>query len=1146
MGRFLKRTLESVIAGTPRFVVALWLACAVSMCLPAVGNAQELSGSIKGQVTDPSGALVGGARVRATNTDTGITKSAVSDGEGRFEFLQLKVGKYDVAVEKGGFKTYTLTGLTLVLNQIYTVSARLDLGSTTETITVEAVSNQVETSTSQLSTVIDSAKIVDLPLNGRNWTQLQQLAPGVTGASDRFGVYSTNGGQTQQNSYLINGADSINLLTNTPGITPSPDAIQEFNLITSTINAEYSRNGGGILNAVIKSGTNHFHGSAFEFYRDTFLDAHNYFQRTAPEFHQNQFGGTIGGPIWKDHTFAFFSYQGTRARQPQTGSGLVSVFSDSQRTGDFSNGTGTCPFGANVSPIALKGSNGVTQPAGTPYCTLFPTGVIPASDINSISSQFLGSIPHANFGNNQFSFNPISRTSQDQEILRIDHNFSGKDAIWGSMFLENFPITDTLSFPPYGPTLPGWGDISENHNKNFSVDWMRTFDATAVNEFRVSYQRINQSFASPQNVVDPSGMGFNVTPQDKAAQSVPFVSVFGLFSVGYSLYGPQFITNQNYQIADNFSKNHGKHTLKFGFSGTRYGLNYLYDVFNNGEYSFAGFGTFSTGVPGADFLLGFPDSFGQSTPGRLDSRSYEYYVYAQDEWKVRTNLTVNYGLGYQIDTPLNNFAFGGLGSNCFTQGVQSTVFPTAPKGVLFPTDPGCSQSGYYTKYGHLGPRVGFSYSPDAKRKLAIRGGFGIYYNRNVGEIQNPFLTVSPFNLFQAGVGQIGGSPSFANPWSGWTLSGPSTVTPVSFANPYPFAPPGRGAKVDFSQFLPLGLTVTDPNFTSAYTMNFNLNVQRELPGKAILQVGYVGAVGRHLNLVRQLNPISLAGAADCIADPTCRAFGHSFDFQNFAFPNHFSIYPGNVVSGISDEVSDGVSSYNSFQASLTKRLTHGLSLLASYTWSHSIDNGSGYEDSIGQYGAGYTTNPFNPGRDRGDSAFDARHRFVVSYQYELPGINRFTNNRIAKAVINGWRIAGITTLQSGFPFSVTDSSDPSYTLCGCDTANLVGEFRTLNPRNNPEHLYIDTSAFQPAPIGQFGNLSRNAFHGYGINNTDALIAKRIPIRESRFVEVRLEAFNLLNYTTFGTPVYDIHSPLFGRVISAGPGRVLQLGGKFYF
>ncbi|MBV9084938.1 MAG: carboxypeptidase regulatory-like domain-containing protein, partial [Acidobacteriaceae bacterium] len=362
---------------------------------------QEVNGQIHGTVTDPTGAAVPDARVTATNTQTQVSASVPTKTDGSFEFLQLPVGTYNVTVGKTGFRTFTAENIALALNQIYNLPVSLQVGQVSESVVVEANAVQVETSTTQLSTVIQGQQIVDLPLNGMNWIQLQQLAPCVVSTSDRFtSNYATNGSQSQQNSFLVNGADAIDLPLNTPLIIPSPDAIAEFNLITSTLNPEYGRNSGAVLNAVIKSGTNRWTGDVFDFYRDTFLNGRNIYQVSKQVFHQNQFGGTLGGPVWRDHTFFFLSYQGTRNRSPQTG-GQVTVPTQAQRNGlfpDIARSTAKSPF-------PLVGSNGQTYPAGTPYSTIFGSGQIPTADFNAISQNLLSKyVPQANIGTNLYSF----------------------------------------------------------------------------------------------------------------------------------------------------------------------------------------------------------------------------------------------------------------------------------------------------------------------------------------------------------------------------------------------------------------------------------------------------------------------------------------------------------------------------------------------------------------------------------------------------------------------------------------------------------------------------------------------------------------------------------------------------------------------
>src|SRR5579871_5057761 len=706
-------------------IVAVWL-----LLTPAV-RADEVYANIRGTVTDATGAGVPEAEITAIQTETHVSRTVPAAIDGSFQLLNLPVGRYDVTVTRTGFRNFVIRGIQLSLNQVYSLPVALEVGQVNESVQVEANPVQVESVTTQLGTVIGSQQLLDLPLNGRNWTSLQQLAPGVVAASDRFGSggnYATNGSESQQNSFLINGADSTDLRINQPLIVPSPDAIAEFNLIDSTINPEYGRNSGAILNAVIKSGTNQLHGDAFEFYRDSFLNARSFFQTSQPIFHQNQYGGTLGGPIQKDKTFFFLSYQGTRNRAPdKNGSGQTNVFSQAQRNGFFPDlASSTTP-----SPFPLVGESGATYAAGTPYYVIFPTGHIPTADFNSISQSFLSKyIPLPNLGGNLYSFNPVQTSNVEQGLARLDHTWRDKDAFWANLFFNDVAATHTLPFA--GATLPGFGETDPLSSKHFVAAWSHTFNPTTLNELRLSYVRLNSNGTAPVNPALPSSFGFTgITPQFPSGASAPAISVAGLFNVGFTPAGPQPVIDNTYQVDDNFSKVVSNHTLKFGFAGRRYQVTTPYEALNDGSFSFSGNGAYSTGDPGADFLLGIPDSYLQQSGGFQDYRTYELYLYAQDSWKATQNLTLNYGVGYQIDTPLVNQHFGKIDMNCFRPGQQSTVFPTAPLGLVFPGDTGCSASGYYTHYDNVGPRFGFAYSPDwgalsggKSKKFVIRGGFG--------------------------------------------------------------------------------------------------------------------------------------------------------------------------------------------------------------------------------------------------------------------------------------------------------------------------------------------------------------------------------------------------------------------------------------
>ncbi|MGB9075116.1 MAG: carboxypeptidase-like regulatory domain-containing protein [Terriglobales bacterium] len=468
----------------PYGILCILLALTFVCTIPA--SADNLYASIRGTVADPTGAVVAGVKLTATNTATGITYTTTTNKDGVFTFLQLQIGNYTVRAEQTGFKAYQASGIHLELNQVFNLEVKLAMGTVSEQVVVEANPVQVEQTDMQLGTTITGNQISDIPLNGRNWTQLQQLQPGIVGTSDRFGGnnggFSGNGSGTQQNSFLINGVDSNDAALNTVLIVPSPDAIGEFRLVTSTLNPEYGRNSGTIINAAIKSGTNQFHGNAFEFYRDTFLDATAWFKKGPSPFHQHQFGGTLGGPIYKDHAFFFFSYQGLRATNPQTSS-TPTVFSAAQRGGDFSaNDAGA--FSTNQIPVAMFGdasstcpvSGGVqcdpTNPAST-YANLFSTGVIPTEDLNPLALKLMNQfVPLPNAAGNAFQFNPITTQTSSQYVYRIDDKLTNNDSLWFYGLYQTNPSQDTLPFT--GATLPGFSEEAKRHQQQYSVSWTHT------------------------------------------------------------------------------------------------------------------------------------------------------------------------------------------------------------------------------------------------------------------------------------------------------------------------------------------------------------------------------------------------------------------------------------------------------------------------------------------------------------------------------------------------------------------------------------------------------------------------------------------------------------------------------------------------
>lgn len=1137
------------------------LILAFSLSLLVVSNVQadDVYAKIRGTVADAAGGAVAGVEVVATNTQTGIQKVSKSGTTGEYEFIQLAApGTYDVSVQRNGFRTFRAEKIHLDVAQIYVLDIHLELGTVSETVTVEANQAQVEQSSMQLTSNLNVRSLVDLPLIGRNVITLQQTLPGVVTPDTRFGTnYSTNGSQAQQNSYLVNGTDHNDLPLNSPLTQPIPDSLDEVKMVTNTINPEYGRNSGAIINAVTKSGTNSLHGSAFEFFRDTSLNVHDFFHVHPPIFHQNQVGGTLGGPVIKNKFFLFFGYQWTQARQPDGNFNGQSptVFTTAQLGGDWSAST------LSTKPIpfvgGIQGPSG-NCPQGMAWNACFVGGAVPTTDYNPLSvkltSQF---VPGVNFGTNQFTFNPVSQTKANQFLGRADYTFNTKDSIWFYGFANDSSSINTLPFS--GATLPGFGDNSTPFTKQFTAAWNHVFTPNLLNELRFGYSRLNFKTGQPNNVRLPSSVGFpNIFPQLGSGADYPQVNVTGYFVLGGTSNGPQPRIDQTYEATDNFSWNKGKHSLKFGYDGRKFEVFNPFAADNDGLFAFDKRGTYSTGDPGLDFLLGVPNQYVQGSGAIIKAYAYENYIYGQDQWHVRPNLTITVGAGYQIDTPVAEYQNNGLSRVCFQPGVQSTVFPTAPVGYTLPGDPGCNKyGGPTTKYDHVGPRLGFAYSPDWGRlsggpgKFSIRGGFGLYFNRGEEELNLQDLSIAPFGLTSGGVADASNTtstfvPSFPNPFQ-------DIASGFSTNNKFPYVPPAPGTtNIDFTQFEPFGfnLSVDQKNLTNPYSMNYNLTIERELPGSTILRVGYVGSQGRKLITSYTFNPTTPAGVQACLADPACVADGgNSLPTQH----PEFYKYPGNIWGNAGWQTNGGYSKYNSLQVTVEKHYSHGLQFNSSYTYSHSTDVSSSFEDTAFQAAGG--VDPYgNFRRDYGSSAFDARHRWVTALIYDIPS-PKFSSE-ILKRVVNGWQVSAIPTWQSGFPIHFQDSSTGSMTCSGnfsfygCpDRPDLVSAPTILDPHASKTHLYFNPSAFTDNAPGTLGNVGRGFLTGPTYSNVDFSLQKNTRITEGKTVQLRGEFYNLFNHANFANPVGDVADPRFGRVRgirSFTNSRLIQLGAKFVF
>jgi Carboxypeptidase regulatory-like domain len=1212
------------------FGLSLLAVFAILFALPAAADNQYAS--IRGTVTDPTGAVIAGVKVTVTNTATGISYNGVTNKDGLFVFPQIPIGDYRARIEQTGFKAFEQSGIHVDLNQVYSLDVKLVVGAASEEVVVEANPVQVETTSMQQGTVVSAAQIVDTPLNGRNWVQLQQLEPGVVAGSDRFGGsqdYSTNGSGAQQNSFLINGSDTNDIAINVPLVVPSPDAIGEFNMVTSTINPEFGRNSGAIINASIKNGTNQFHGDGFEFYRDTFLDAANFIENSNPAlpcgtntiegdcrtpFHQNQYGGTIGGPIVKDKAFFFFSYQGRHTREPVPGFGATPVYSPAQLAGNFAP-SGQA-FSPNPSPFPLYGdsastcpvSSGVQCPAGTLFTSLFSTGAIPTQDFDPLAqkliNQFVPLSQNSSSCNNAaggipctYIYNPGQTNNENQYLYRIDYKLRQNDALWFYGLYDTNPATSSIPF--VGANLPGFGDYQQAHTQEYTVAWNHTFSPTTLNEARVSYLRLNFQAVLPQNIVDPTSYGFaGITPQTTQYNSLPVMNVTGLFDLGFSSDGPQPRVQNTYQFTDNFSKVWGHHTFKAGFNLEILQLNNPFYSNLYGTYNFNASGPYSSGIPGADFLLGLPSNYTQSSGAIIRGRGRQYYTYFQDQWQIRPTLTLTLGAGWDVETPWKNLTYGGETMVAWRPGQQSTVYPSMPAGFVYPGDAGINQYGGVNIPWHdIGPRAGFAWSPWGNHNWSVRGGVGLYFNRSEEELILQGLANPPFALATTG-GTLVGQPVFESPMNGW-VGGGATANPIfnaiGVAQPFPYTAPAKGASFNAALFYPIGYdwNAQDPRLTSPRSTNFNLTVQRQLDKATILSVGYVGSIGRHEEGAVDANQAGIYPGTNALAAAAGCPSGLDLPFCASGVANGNTPLPLSTYGQPGIQATGWNSNYNSMQVSLNRRFSQGLQLLANYTWSRYFDESSSFENSSFN---GPGTSPWGKaGRAQmyAPSASDAPQRLVLNWTYTLP-IYRLTHK--ARRLTDDWNISGIYTLQHGFPVPVWDVWSHSVTcdfsgyafyLCP-DRPNPIGKVQIVNPRSTiasvgaPFWFTNGSSAFTndcpgnvissacfgvvPGYTGTgIGSASRNPFYGPGLNYGDIAIEKSVHIDESKYFQFRLETFNTFNHANFcpptnvgsctGTPTSDssfLDASTFGQIFNTrqistfGEGRVVQLGAKFYF
>jgi hypothetical protein len=1173
------------------------------------GSARAATGgSISGTVKDPSGAVIVMAKVVVHDLDRNIERTVDTNEAGFYAFTFLPVGRYAIEVRSEGFRPYSATDFRIDIGSALHVDVTLEVGQHNEQVTIIAQGTQVETASTQMGEVVAAKEITAVPLNGRSFTDLLSLQSGVVPVSSQqpnavvmSGVTSTppsgdlnagnmsvSGQRETSNGFRINGSDAEEDVNMGTAIVPNLDSIAEFRILTNNFDAEYGNYSGGQILVTTKSGQNEFHGSGFDFLRNTALDAKNYFSSQRAAFVRNQYGGTLGGPIKRNRIFFFADYQGTRSREG-VDTGRIYVPSLQDRTGDLADEAGSlaATFDSKTGLCATRCVNGdywahlLSQRLGSPVSAgeayyydqcqntgpnpcVFPNAVIPESAWATPAQKLLQYIPTPDNSDGTFSTAAYDQTLHDEKgATRVD-----ADTRWGSLsayyFLDDYSLNNPYPTAQGGANVPGFNAVTFGRAQLLSLGATKAVGTTLVNEFHFSYMRDANNVGQPVGGVGPSlvSQGFvdaagqpGIHPLAPNIEGVANVA-FNDFTIGVDTTGLKQ-ANNTVQWSDNFAKVVGKHTLSFGGEFHYDQINVNPDTVDNGSFLFTGS---ETGLDFADFLLGIPSNFNQAEARPFYYRNRYVGLYGQDTWQLKPSVTVNYGLRWDVIPPWHE-KYNQL--QTLVLGEQSRVYPGAPTGLVFPGDPGIPKTLAPTRYSSLAPRVGISYAPKFQRGLlrrifgetsqtSLRAGYGVFFTAFEGLSASIMSANPPYGYDYNSLAP----PLFATPFI-------TATTGENVGQRFPLALPPLGAStsnpntsVNWPQFLPItGVPSFSRDNVPPYAENYMFSIQHEIAQATVLSVSYVGTQGHHLLVLVPANPGDPAACVG-VSQPsevlpgtsTCGPFGES---------NVYTTASGQVVDGtrgpfssqfaaITYQKTIANSNYNALEVSL--RHDRGpLEILAGYTYSKSIDQSSSLAEE--DY-------PANARLNRAISAFDTRHNFVASFRYSLP-VNRVL--RRSNRWTEGWSISGVTRFATGLPVTLYNNNDTSLLGTipnginnnGVDTPNFTRgnlEIHT-NPRDGKPAF--NTSLFSLPALGQLGTASRRFFYGPGIDNFDLAILKDVRLTESKSksLQLRLEAFNAFNHAQFYGPTAvdgNISSPEFGRVVSAAAPRTLQLGAKFSF
>jgi hypothetical protein len=1158
----------------------------------------SVGGSISGTVKDPAGRVIPKASVAVREINTGLSYQSLTENRGTYTFPVLPVGHYQLEVRASGFRGYQRTDIVLDTNAALTLDASLQVGGIAETVTVTDASLHVETTSTQLGQVITGRQMEAVPLNGRSYTDLLSLQPGVAPATSissstvqdvgatvldpsgtlNPGTISVNGQREFANFFSVNGSDAEEDVNAGTAIIPNLDSIAEFRIITSNFDAEYGEFSGGQISVITKAGSNQLHGSVFEFLRNTALDARNYFSPSRGAFNQNQFGGTFGGPIHHDKVFFFADYQGTRHSQG-IDTGDISVPSNADRSGNLldqaDNLTGS--VGGTYFASLLTQKLGYTVTSGEPYyvpgCTtiaqsqqgqcVFYNAIIPQSAWSVPAQRMLQYIPAPNNADGTFATSAYNQTLRDDKgALRLDAN-TRLGLLSAYYFIDDFNLDNPYPTAQSGASVPGFNALTTGRAQLLALGDTKTLGSTAVNELHLSYMRDLNDIGQPvggegvslvsQGFENPDGSP-SIVALDPKGQSVENLNFNG-FSTGAAA-NQLTQANNIYQGSDTFSKVLGAHTVKFGGESHLDQVNAHPIAQFNGSFVFSGT---ETGVDFADFLIGVPSQYNQSQLNPFYARNKYFGLFAQDTWHVLPSLTLNYGLRWDRIAPWRE-KYNQIST--FVPGAQSVVFPGAPPGILCPGDPGVPNTLAPVSNRSFAPRVGLAWSPQARSGSLLEKLLGSPGTTSVRASAGTFYTaIDALSISVLAANAPYGTtytsplpPLFATPFIS-ASTGQNNEQPF----PYSFAPLNSSRtnpdnNIDWSTYEPIsGIPGYDIHNRTPYSDEWMLSIERQAGPNTVFSANYVGTASHPQRVLVEPNPgnpalcLSLSQASEVEpGTPTCGPGGENGVYYPVA---------GGVVNGTRGPLGPhfgsnalqstiGNATYNALE--LSARHTSGrLEFSAAYTYGKSLDQYSNLGEEV---------NPFNPRLSYALSSFDVKHNVVLSYEYQSPFDRLLHPNRLSQ----GWSLSGITHFTSGFPVTMVDNGDNS--LIGTnpngvnnssiDEPDYTGGSLHLN--HNPRmdgHNYFDSTAFTMNALGTPGTSKRRFFYGPGGNNFDVAIAKELPLTESKALLFRVEAFNVFNHTQFSGPGAvdgNIGSSTFGQAISAAAPRIMQGSVKFNF